>query len=96
LATLFRLPTWARPTHYKITASVSVPRRAFVGRVRIRLAVSRPTRRLYLNAKGLELTNLVVQVKGSSGGDLLAAKLGDVDEDLGVCRSDLLYNFNVN
>jgi hypothetical protein len=88
LATLFRLPTWARPTRYKITAAVSVPRRAFGGRVRIRLAVSRPTRRLYLNAKGLELTNLVVQVESS--GDLLAAKLGDVDEDLGVCRSDFL------
>jgi hypothetical protein len=58
--------------------------------VRIRLAVSRPTRRIYLNAKGLELTNLVVQVKGSSGGDLLAAKLGDVDDDLGVCRSHFL------
>ena len=81
---MYQLPAGVRPTAYRITAAFSVSRRTFAGRVRITLAVSRPTRRIYLNAKGLELSDLSVVTRSGSS---LPARLGQTNQNLGVSRS---------
>ena len=89
---MYQLPAGVRPTAYRITAAFSVSRRTFAGRVRITLAVSRPTRRIYLNAKGLELSDLSVVTRSGSS---LPARLGQTNQNLGVSRSGVhctMYN----
>jgi len=83
---MYRLPAWARPTAYNITAAFSVSQRTFGGRVRIKLAVSRPTRRLYLNAKGLKLSNVYLEEARGEMKSAVGAVLGDDNQELGVCR----------
>ena len=52
----FRLPDDVRPAAYRVELAIDPAQARFEGRVRIEVALARPTARLWLNAKGLQVS----------------------------------------
>jgi alanyl aminopeptidase len=73
----FRLPDAARPLSYRVELALDPESAPFTGRVRIEVALVRPAARVWLNAKGLTVSEALV----TAGGRTLRAEPSLVDDE---------------
>jgi aminopeptidase N len=93
-----RLPTYARPLRYDLDLTIVPARPTFTGRVSVDLSVAEPTRRLWLNAAGLTITEAHLTGAGGRvaarvipGGDDFVGFAFDAPVEAGSARLVVRY-----